>query len=198
MQEEKDIKNSIFTVPNLISLSRILIIPFFLWLLVSGKTTAALIAFTVAALTDLLDGLAARILRQKSKLGALLDPAGDKLLMTAALIGLTLPSLDLPNLIPLWLTLIIIGRDIFIVGSAFFLYKTQGQRSFPPTLLGKLTTFTQMSVLVLVLLLNAANKTTLILPWTYILTAVLTILSWVQYISIGIKMQKTSSKRLDQ
>ncbi|MBN2244690.1 MAG: CDP-alcohol phosphatidyltransferase family protein [Candidatus Aminicenantes bacterium] len=198
MPEKKGPTDRIFTIPNLISLARIFIIPFFLWLLISSKPVAALAVFTAAALTDLLDGLAARLLRQKSKLGALLDPAGDKLLMTAALIGLSLPSLDLPNLIPLWLTVIIIARDLFIVGSALFLYKTQGQSSFPPTFLGKLTTFTQMSVLVLVLLCNAANKTALILNWTYVLAAGLTILSWLQYGYIGLKLRKISFKRSDQ
>jgi len=194
MQKIKGKKNYFFTVPNLISLSRIIIIPYFLWLLIAGKTTAALIVFTAAALTDLLDGLAARMLRQKSKLGALLDPAGDKLLMTAALIGLSIPSLDLPNLIPLWLTTLIIGRDLFIVSSAFILYKTRGQSSFPPSLLGKITTFTQMSVLVLVLLLNAAQKTSGLLLLAYILTAALTLLSWIQYCYVGIKMRKISFK----
>jgi cardiolipin synthase (CMP-forming) len=198
MPEKKEPRDRIFTIPNIISLARIFIIPFFLWLLISGKTAAALATFTAAALTDLLDGMAARLLRQKSKLGALLDPAGDKLLMTAALIGLTLPHLDLPNLIPLWLTVIIIGRDVFIVGSALFLYKTQGQTSFPPTFLGKLTTFTQMSVLVLVLVYNAVNKTAQILTWTYILTAGLTILSWLQYVGIGIKLRNIAFKQSDQ
>lgn len=191
MQKIKDKKNYFFTVPNLISLSRIIIIPYFLWLLIEGKTTAALIVFTAAALTDLLDGLAARMLRQKSKLGALLDPAGDKLLMTAALIGLSIPGLDLPNLIPLWLTILIIGRDLFIVSSAFILYKTRGQSSFPPSLLGKITTFTQMSVLVLVLLLNAAQKTSGPLLLAYIITAALTLLSWIQYCYVGIKCRKS-------
>lgn len=195
MQETKDKTNLLFTVPNCISLSRIIIIPFFLWLLMSGKSTAALIVFTAAALTDLLDGMAARILRQKSKLGALLDPAGDKLLMTAALIGLSIPNLDLPNSIPLWLTTLIIGRDLFIVGSAFILYKTRGQNRFPPSFLGKITTFTQMSLLVLILLLNAVNKTSGALLWAFILTAVLTLLSWMQYCYIGIKMWKISFKQ---
>jgi len=198
MPEKQDKKQHIFTVPNCISISRILVIPSFLWLLTSGKTIAALVVFTAAALTDLLDGFAARVLKQKSKLGALLDPAGDKLLMTAALIGLTIPSLDLPNLIPLWLTVIIIGRDIFIVGSALILYKTRGQTSFPPSFLGKLTTFIQMSTLVLVLLLNALNKTTGVLLGAYILAAVLTILSWLQYCYIGVRIWKVSFKQLDQ
>lgn len=183
-------QNRILTIPNLISIARILAIPFLIWLLNKGDHLAALILFTAAALTDLLDGIAARVLKQKSKLGALLDPAGDKLLMTAALIALCIPSFNLTNTIPLWLALSIIGRDLLIVGSAVFLYKTKNITSFPPTFLGKTSTFTQMGVLFLVMLLNALKESSALLNWLYILTLILTIGSGFQYGISGLRMIK--------
>ena len=189
---DKNSKKGILTIPNMISMIRIFAIPFFIWLLKNGDHLGALILFTAAALTDLLDGITARILNQKSRLGALLDPAGDKLLMTAALIALAVPSYNPINTIPIWLASTIIGRDILIVGSAFIFYKTKTMTSFPPTFLGKISTFTQMSVLVLVMLFNALKQTQAqtLLFWFYVLAMTLTISSGFQYLFIGLRIVK--------
>ena len=164
----------LFTIPNVISIARILLIPLFLILMIHNNKMGAFIVFFIAASTDFLDGIAARVLNQKSKLGALLDPAGDKLLMTAGIIALSLPSISSPNVIPIWLTVAVIGRDLYIVWGAFMLYKRIGRKTFPPITLGKLSTVCQMSVLVLVLLLNAMNESPGFLFWFFFLTLAFT------------------------
>ena len=138
----------ILTVPNLITFLRIGLIPFFLSAMVAQDQWKALIIFFVAASTDLLDGIAARLLKQKSTIGALLDPAGDKLLMTAGIIALSIPSISNPNVIPLWLTVIVIGRDLYIVYGSVVMYKRTRHNTFNPTFVGKMSTVCQMSILV--------------------------------------------------
>ncbi|MBN1223444.1 MAG: CDP-alcohol phosphatidyltransferase family protein, partial [Candidatus Aminicenantes bacterium] len=162
----------LFTIPNLFSLTRVLLIPLFLAMLIRHNMMGALTVFFIAASTDFLDGIAARLLKQKSKLGALLDPLGDKLLMTSAVIALSLPSLSTPNVIPAWLTLTIIGRDLYIVTGVIILYKRIGQKTFPPTLSGKISTVCQMSVIILILFCNTQNMSPLYVSWLYYLTLV--------------------------
>jgi len=183
----------LFTIPNFLSIARILLIPLFLFLLIQNNKLGALVVFFIAATTDFLDGIAARLLNQKSSLGALLDPAGDKLLMTAGIIALSLPSLSSPNVIPIWLTVTVIGRDLYIVWGAYMMYKRIGCKSFPPILTGKVSTVCQMSVLVLVLLLNAQNISAPYLLWFYLLTLIFTILSGIHYTRIGYQMDRDNS-----
>ena len=115
-----------WTVPNFFSMLRIFLIPLFLYMLLQNKALHAMIVFLFASSTDVLDGMTARIWDQKTKIGGLLDPAADKLLMTTAIIILSIPSVSQPNTIPLWLTVAIIGRDIAIVSAAFLMYKLRG------------------------------------------------------------------------
>jgi len=183
----------LFTVPNFFSLARVLLIPVFLALLIRHDKTGALAVFFIAASTDFLDGIAARILKQKSNLGALLDPAGDKLLMTAAVIALSFPSLSSPNVIPIWLTLAIIVRDLYIVTGAFVLYKRIGHKTFPPILSGKISTVSQMGVIILVLFFNAQDASPLYLSWLYYFTLAFTILSGFQYTLIGLRLNKKTA-----
>jgi cardiolipin synthase len=181
--EEK--KEKILNLPNLISLSRILLIPIFVYMVLNQRTAGAFWVFLIASSTDFLDGIAARTLNQKTKLGALLDPASDKLFMTVAFIVLTIPSFNSPNVIPLWLTLGVIGRDVTIVGGSFYLYLRIGQKTFPPTLVGKASTVCQFTVLCVVLLLNMLSSHAPQLLWFYLLTLLLTFWSGMQYVRIG-------------
>jgi len=184
----KEEKNSLLNLPNILSLLRILLIPVFVVLMIQGKIVEASAVFFFAGFTDVLDGFAARLLRQKTKIGALLDPAGDKLLMTSAFIVLTIPSLNSPHIIPLWLTIVVISRDLFIVSSAFALYKLRGQKSFPPSLLGKSSTVCQFMVLILVLLFNSFQISFPYLQLLYYLTLALTLLSGVHYSYVGFRI----------
>lgn len=181
-------KNRLFNLPNSLSLLRILCIPVFMILIFNRKTFWAFVTLFAAGISDVLDGIAARVRHEKTKFGALLDPAADKLLMTASFIVLSFPALNSPHVIPLWLTVIVIGRDVFIVSGAFALYKWRGQKSFPPSITGKASTVCQVTVVLLVLLFNVINISTLYLNWLYLATSFLTILSAIHYTVIGLRM----------
>lgn len=185
-------KQPLINVPNLLSVSRVLLIPVFLLMLLHDSPTGAFIIFLIATSTDFLDGVAARILHQKTKLGAILDPASDKILMTAAFLILAIPHISVPNSLPIWLTITVISRDLYIVTGAFLLFRRIGRKSFPPTLLGKICTIFQMSVLLLVLLLNTLQRPAPSLLWFYVFTMILTILSGIHYTLIGIRWTRES------
>lgn len=185
------------TAPNLLSLVRILLIPIFLGVMLLHQISWAFTVFLLAASTDFFDGIAARMFRQKTRLGTYLDPAADKLLMTAAFVILSLPSLNTANVIPLWLTVVVIGRDILIVTSAFVLYLSIGQKTFTPTFTGKASTACQMGVLLLVLFFNMLKTSPRFLQGLFVFTLLLTILSAVQYAAVGLQMifaAKTSTR----
>lgn len=180
--------STFWTAANVLSLLRILLVPVFLMMLVYHKPVGALIIFLLASSTDLLDGLAARTWHQKTKIGVTLDPAADKLLMTAAIIALSFPSLSSPNVIPSWLTFVVVGRDILIASASIILVKLTGPKMFYPTLLGKASTFCQMGVILLVLLLNVLRTSPAYIIWFFYLTLFLTVLSGIHYCLIGIRM----------
>ncbi|MFA9453779.1 MAG: CDP-alcohol phosphatidyltransferase family protein [Candidatus Aminicenantaceae bacterium] len=185
----------IFSIPNLFSLSRVLLVPVFLYAVINGRTQMAFIIFLVSATTDFLDGASARLLNQKTKLGALLDPICDKVFMTGAYITLTIPFLNSPNVLPLWLTAIVIGRDVLIVGGAIVLYLLIQAKSFPPTLTGKTSTVWQFSSLLLVLLFNMLGKEAGFLFWFYIVAGILTIISGYEYVQRGCEWLRSSRKK---
>jgi len=176
-----DDKERLWTLANFFTLLRILAIPVLILALVRHSGRTAFFVFGVAALTDFLDGLAARTWHQRSKLGITLDPAADKLLMTASFIALSLRSLGGPNIIPLWLTIVVIGRDVAIALGVLVVVKTVGPKPFLPSLWGKISTVWQLVCLLLVLLFNWLQTTPAELLWVYLLTLVLTCISWAHY-----------------
>lgn len=132
------------TYANQMTILRIAAIPFFVLLLVYGHTGAAVAVFVLAGVTDALDGLIARKLKQRTSLGSFLDPMADKLLMTAAFITLTVPSVPVKAHIPAWLTILSISRDLLIAMFSLLLYLRLQVSKFPPSLLGKWTTGIQL------------------------------------------------------
>jgi cardiolipin synthase len=181
-------RSELLMLPNVLSLSRILLTPVFVVLMVQKKPWAAFIVFLAAGATDALDGLAARWLRLKSTLGLWLDPMGDKILLTSAFVVLTLPALAQPNTLPLWLTGLCVGRDVAIALGALIIIALRGKRTFKPVLAGKASTVCQVFMIYFVLYLNAVGKSPQSLAWLYILTALLTAGSFVQYCFIGVRM----------
>jgi cardiolipin synthase len=169
------------TLPNLLTLSRILLVPVFLWMMLEEKPVEAFLVFLLAGLTDVLDGLAARLWHQKSRLGLWLDPVADKVLMTAAFVLLGLPGLSKPNAIPFRVVFIVIGRDVLIAIAALLLMCLKGQKAFYPTLLGKVSMVSQVLTVLIVLILNSLGRTSFILSWLYDTTMAATVLSGVQY-----------------
>ena len=140
-----------WTFPNLLSFGRIALVPVFVIALFQGRPVRALVIFVVAGLTDFLDGLAARHLKQESRLGAVLDPIADKLLITTAFVMLTLPGLHSGLTIPVWVTVLVIARDVAILVVAMAIFLTVGISSFPPVPLSKVNTAAQILTVVLVL-----------------------------------------------
>jgi cardiolipin synthase len=147
------------TLANQLTFLRLLAVPFFLLAILNARFGLALWIFVAAAVTDLLDGLIARVFRQRTALGAYLDPAADKLLLTAAFVLMTdfpamFKGIPMQNRIPVWLTTLTISRDVFIVSVSLMLYLAYGVSRFRPTLLGKATTLAEILTVGLFLLFN--------------------------------------------
>src|SRR6185436_9756466 len=139
---------------NQLTLLRIMLIPAFVILVIYGYLGWALVVFAAACLTDALDGLIARRAGQKSTLGAWLDPMADKLLALSTFIVLTVPGLGLANQLPIWLTVLIITRDIVIVSTVAIVNLAIGPRTFRPSVFGKMATATYMITAVVALFYN--------------------------------------------
>ena len=141
------------TFANQLTLLRMLLIPVFAILLVYGYLGAALLAFLVAATTDLLDGYFARR-SGPTTLGAWLDPVADKLLLLTMFIVLTLPLPHLAHRMPLWLTVVIVSRDVGIVLTVAIVNLALGPRTFYPSVWGKIATATFVATGVVTLFFN--------------------------------------------
>ena len=180
-------KKNIFTAANILSMLRIILIPVFMALMLQHKTTLAFIVFLFAVSTDLLDGIAARLWNQKTKLGTFLDPAADKLLMASTFIVLSLPSISSPNTIPVWLVVVVIFRDIYIVSGALIYIRLTKTDEAKPSMIGKVCTVMEMSLLTLVLLYNSLGKAPSFLTQIYWITMVMALLSAAHYTYVGIR-----------
>jgi cardiolipin synthase len=128
------------TPANQITVLRLLLIPAFVLLVMYGHLGWALLTFLFAGLTDLLDGLIARLSGQKTDLGAWLDPVADKLLLVTTFVILTIPDPALPNRLPLWLTILVISRDVAILLTVAIVNLAVGRRTFRPSIFGKIAT----------------------------------------------------------
>ena len=144
----------VMTLANQLTLLRIVLVPALVILVVYGYFGWALAAFFVAALTDGLDGLVARIRNERTALGAILDPLADKLLTTALLIVLALPDLGLTSRVPPWIAILSIGRDVGILLTFLVFHLAGVKGSIPPSLLGKATTVAHLLTLLWILFCN--------------------------------------------
>lgn len=171
-----------FTIPNFLSLLRMGLIPLFIIAVLDGESRKALLIFAVAGLTDALDGFIARFWNQESPLGAYLDPTADKLLLTSAYVVLSFPTLNHGAQIPLWVTVLVIARDVLMVAVALTLYLAAGVRRFPPTVLGKINTVFQVTAVVLVLISAIVPQLEPVAEWTLIAMAGLTVVSGLNYV----------------
>ena len=142
------------TPANQLTLLRMLLIPAFVILVVYGHLGWALVVFATAGVTDLLDGLIARQTGQRTRLGAWLDPMADKLLLVTTFVVLTLPGLGLANRLPIWLTVLIISRDVVIVLTVAIVNLAIGPRTFRPSIFGKIATATYIVTAVTTMLFN--------------------------------------------
>ncbi len=183
------------TYANQLTILRIAAIPFFVLLLVYGYAGAATAVFVLAGVTDALDGLIARKLRQKTALGSFLDPMADKLLMTAAFVTLTIPAVPVKAHIPAWLTILSISRDLLIALFALLMHLRLDVSQFPPTLLGKCTTAIQLCTIGWCLLVNFLPDSFLVVFDLLVYTALLfTIVSGMHYLYRSFRVIETHQR----
>lgn len=177
------------TIPNLITMMRIILVPIFVIYLMHGDFFAALILFILAGLSDGADGLIARLFHQKSRLGVYLDPMADKLLLVAAFIVLAIRGT-----VPPWLTVIVITRDVLILLGVVFLFLNSDQLEIRPSLLSKITTCLQMGVIFVVLAKQTAGFVSFLTPVIYWAAALFTIASGLAYIRVWFLMMSDRSE----
>ena len=176
------------TIPNLLTLVRIFLTPLLAWLLLRKWMTAAFIVFFIAGLTDALDGLLARVLDQKSRLGSYIDPVADKLLLVTAFV-----LLWKIGEIPFWLMLIIVGRDLLILCGFFVLFFSQVQFEIKPLVSSKLTTLFQLGTVFALLGRSILELSGWIYSVLFVTTAGFSILSGGQYLLRGLSLLKAAS-----
>jgi len=173
----------VLNIPNTLTIARILIIPVFVTSIIYKRYDYSLYLFIIAALTDLFDGLFARMTNQKTALGTFLDPLADKFLLVSSFIVLTIYGW-----IPKWLTITVISRDIIIVTGWLILYLIAGTSKVDPSVLGKTTIWVQ-SMLVAYVLIDIKFSFLPDIPFIlFLLTAGITIVSGLQYIYRGLKL----------
>ncbi len=166
-------------VPNALTGLRLLLAPVFLWLYVTGDTRRALVAFAVAASTDLLDGLAARLLDQRSRVGAMLDPIADKLLSGCALLALAAQGR-----LPYWLPALDLTRDVAQFAGAVYLRRHHQTVPVAPTRIGKYSTFALAVTVLLALSEDFGAPAETLGPWIAaagLAAGLCLAVSWVQY-----------------
>jgi cardiolipin synthase len=141
--------SQLLTYPNQLTLLRMMFLPFIVIHLVSGHYRWALILFVIAGMSDGLDGLLARWLKQQTVLGQYLDPIADKLLLSTMFL-----VLSILHKIPWKFTVLVFSRDISILFASAVLYAIAGLRDFRPSIFGKANTFAQVAAVFFVMLLQ--------------------------------------------
>lgn len=181
----------LINIANGLTAMRVLLVPLFAYLLISGREWEALVVFVVCGVSDGLDGLLARWLRQRTVVGAYLDPIADKLLMATAFIVLAYVKI-----IPSWLTVLVISRDLFILVGSFLYLLLLDSTDIRPTVISKVNTGVQILTVVYYLAIAAfpeaadsmgvsdGTPVASIVLWVCALT---TVLSGVQYLFLGIR-----------
>jgi len=181
----------LINIANGLTAIRVLLVPVFAYLMIEGREPEALVVFALCGVSDGLDGLLARWLRQRTLVGAYLDPIADKLLMATAFVVLAYVKI-----VPFWLTVLVISRDLFIlVGSSLYLLLLDAQ-DIRPTALSKLNTGIQIVTVVYFLAVSAFPETSapfLEGEWSVVtggviaVCAVTTAVTGVQYLFLGIR-----------
>lgn len=171
------------TLANRLTILRILMTPVITVLLLYHQTGSALALFLLAGITDALDGFVARSWEQKTTLGMVLDPIADKLLLTSAVVTLTILK-ELPR----WFTIIVVSRDVLLIGGSIILYMFLGKIGSPPSWLGKFTTGFQLLTVLCAMLDNFLPVLKpAVLPLS-ILTLAVTVASGLDYIYRGARL----------
>lgn len=170
--------NPLRSAPNLLTLLRICLAPFLVAAILGNRFGLGFVLFLAAGVTDALDGLLARALKQRTMLGQYLDPVADKILLSTLFLVLMHEGL-----IPVTVTVLVFGRDVGILLVAAILYAAVGRREFSPSIFGKANTLAQVTAVAVVLLHQLIQA-----PWVVILrvvalnaTILLTVVSGLHY-----------------
>lgn len=175
---ERSQLSQVLTVPNQLTLLRMVVLPFVLISMIYGQHTASLWLFVAAAVTDVIDGIVARRFNQKTRLGQYLDPIADKLLLSSCFV-----AQSVNGAIPWWVTILVLLRDVMIIATVLVVVLTTSVRRFPPSLLGKTNTVVQFTTLLTVLLNHVIRAGWLqrVITALVAMTAVTTVFSAVHY-----------------
>ena len=176
------------TAANQLTITRMLLIPAFVILLLYGHRGWALVTFLAAAVTDVLDGLIARLTGQNTTLGAWLDPMADKLLLVTMFVMLTLPDIGSTNRLPLWFTVLVISRDVAIVLTVAVVNLAIGPRTFRPSIFGKIATATYVVTGVGALYFNYLGRPSALVTALVYASLVITIVSAAHYLTQVVKL----------
>jgi cardiolipin synthase (CMP-forming) len=185
--------SQVLSFPNQLTLLRLVFLPFIVIKLVEGHYRSALILFILAGLSDGLDGLLARRLKQQTMLGQYLDPIADKLLLSTVFL-----VLSILHKIPWKFTVLVFSRDISILAASAVLYAIAGLRDFRPSIFGKANTFAQLAAVFFVLLFEFEHKRWIAISRITCLRAVFafTILSGIHYVYlVGPRLQAVSDSK---
>ncbi len=166
-------------VPNLLSIFRLFVTFFFIIAVYHDRFDIALGLFIVQGLSDMLDGFIARVTGKKTDLGAFLDPLADKTMLVAAFV-----MLSIKNVIPVWLTVIVLLRDLVIALGFLVLYHLARTAKPVPSIFGKITTACQIGTILYVLW----SVSRPLAPWLFYGTAFFIALSGLHYIYVGIRL----------
>ncbi|MBI3078033.1 MAG: CDP-alcohol phosphatidyltransferase family protein [Deltaproteobacteria bacterium] len=169
-------------LPNALTFLRILLIPVIASLLIYRDYTLALVLFVIAGVSDALDGILARALGKKTKLGGFLDPLADKLLTVSCFV-----LLAQAGALPTWLAALVISRDVLISLGVLMFLVTAHPLDFRPSLVSKLNTSCQLLTIFVALLYRGIQGAPMPLPILVWLTGVLTVASGLHYLARGIR-----------
>ena len=175
---------SILTAANQLTLLRLLLVPVFALFMLYERPGWALVTFAVAGATDALDGLIARRTGQFTTLGAWLDPMADKLLVATMFVMLTVPGLGLVVRLPLWLTVLVLSRDIAIVLTVTIVNLAISRRTFRPSFSGKLATVVYVVTGVVTLYANYYGARLAIVDACVYASLAITLVSGAEYVML--------------
>ena len=176
------------TIPNLITIARLLLVPLIVWLMISGQSGAAFVLFIVAGVSDAVDGFLARSFNLRSTLGTYLDPLADKALLVSIYISLAVLAE-----VPLWVVILVVSRDLFIVGAVVLSWMLGQPMEMRPLIISKLNTVVQIVLAAVVLgdLALGAGLGTLRTILVYlvglltIVSAAVYLVDWVRHMGMG-------------
>jgi len=190
-RESSDADISI-NLPNSLTILRILLVPVFVGLLLYEHYDIALLTLLIAALTDILDGMIARITDQRTRLGEYLDPLADKLLLMSAII-----TLSVLHFIPIWAVIVVVSRDAILLTGTLVANLTETHIDISPTILGKGTAFAQICYIIITMLsVTGRVSLALVEPFLWVMVA-LTVGSGVHYLFRGIQYLNGSHTKTD-